>query len=151
MTAPDLHELAAALAEVGRGVRHAVLAPPPSPADAAIDRVAGGDDIFGVDARADVVLFRELNLRCGGRWPGRLVMEGCDEALAVGAGGPWVYLADPVDGTRPWLAGKRSAWVLLGAGREAATLEDLEVGAAVEGPTRRARLGLGARATRGGE
>jgi len=150
MTAPDLHQLAAALAEVGRAVRDAVLATPPSPADAAIDRVAGGDDIFGVDARADVVLLRQLHERCGARWPGRLVMEGCDQGLAVGAGGPWVYLADPVDGTRPWLAGKRSAWVLLGAGREAATLEDLEVGAAVEIPTARARLGRVAWAVRAG-
>jgi hypothetical protein len=39
--------------------------------------------------------------------------------------GPWVYLADPVDGTRLWLTGKRSAWVLLGAGRQAATLVSL--------------------------
>jgi len=77
-------------------------------------------------------------------------MEGCDEGLEVGAGGPWVYLADPVDGTRPWLAGKRSAWVLLGAGREAATLEDLEVGAAAEIPTARARLARVAWAVRSG-
>jgi hypothetical protein len=145
-----LDDLAATLAGVGRAVREAVLTPPPSAADAAIDRFAGGDEIFGVDARADVVLLRELNLRCGARWPGRLVMEGCDEGLAVGAGGPWVYLADPVDGTRPWLAGKRSAWVLLGAGREAATLEDLEVGAAAEIPTARARLARVAWAVRGG-
>src|ERR1019366_297383 len=134
MTGTDLGELAATLAEVGRAVSRAVVAPPLSAADAAVDRVAGGDEIFGVDARAGVVLVRELNLRCGEGWPGRLVMEGCDEPLPVGAGGPWVYLADPVDGTRPWLAGKRSAWVLLGAGSEAATLEDLEVGAAVEIP-----------------
>ncbi len=47
-----------------------------------------------------------------------------------------------MDGTRPYLAGKHSAWVLLGAGRDAATLEGLEVGAAVEIPTERAALGL---------
>jgi hypothetical protein len=44
----------------------------------------------------------------------------------------------------------RSAWVLLGAGRHAATLEDLEVGASVEIPTRRAALGRVAWAARGG-
>ncbi len=140
MTGSDHQELAANLAEVGRAVRRAVLGAPPSDSDAAVDRVAGGDEIFGVDARADVVLIRELRLRCASRWPGRMVMEGSDTTLPIGAGGEWVYLADPVDGTRPWLAGKRSAWVLLGAGRNAAVLEDLEVGAAVEIPTARARL-----------
>jgi hypothetical protein len=67
-------------------------------------------------------------------------MEGFDTPLPIGGGGDWVYLVDPVDGTRPWLAGKRSAWILLGAGRGATTLEGLEVGAAVELPTPRARL-----------
>jgi hypothetical protein len=125
---------------VGRTVRDAVLAGPRAPSDAEVSRVAGGDEVFGVDARADQVLLTGLVERCGDRWPGRLIMEGLDEPAASPiAAGPWVYLADPVDGTRPWLAGKRSAWVLLGAGRQAATLEDLEVGAAVELPTERAR------------
>jgi len=141
--------LAAALAEVGRVVRDAVLAVPPSRADAAVSRVAGGDEVFGVDARADRVLVAELEARCGAAWPGDLVIEGFDAPVAIGGGGPWRYLADPVDGTRPWLAGKRSAWILLGAGRAATTLEDLEVGAAVELPTRRARLARVAWAARG--
>src|SRR5207244_9865078 len=87
------------------------------------------------------------------RWPGRLVMEGLDEPAPIGegdGGGGWTYLADPVDGTRPWLAGKRSAWVLLGAGQRAQTLEDLEVGAAVELPTARPCLARVAWAVRGG-
>ena len=37
----------------------------------------------------------------------------CSRPIPVGRPGPWRYLADPVDGTRPLLAGKRSAWVLL--------------------------------------
>jgi fructose-1,6-bisphosphatase/inositol monophosphatase family enzyme len=116
-----------------------------------VSRVAGGDEVFGVDARADRRLVDELVSRCAQRWPGRLVMEGFDTEVPVGdGGGPWVYLADPVDGTRPWLAGKRSAWILLGAGREASTLEDLEVGAAVELPTERARIGRVAWAAQGG-
>src|SRR5258706_8807979 len=134
-------DLARSLAAVGRAVRDAVLAVPSTLADSDVVRVEGGDAVFGVDARADVVLVDALRRHCGERWPGRLVMEGLDDPLVIGAGGgEWVYLADPVDGTRPWLAGKRSAWVLLGAGRRARTLEDLEVGAAVELPTNRARL-----------
>src|SRR5687767_14401229 len=101
--------LAAALAEVGRAVRDAVLGTPQAAADGDVVRRAGGDEVFGVDARADVVLLDQLRARCG-RWPGQLVMEGLDEPVAIGdGGGPWRYLADPVDGTRPWLAGKRSA------------------------------------------
>src|SRR3954468_17068093 len=143
-------ELGAALAEVGRDVRDAVLAVPSTAADAGVVRVAGGDAVFGVDARADVVLLESLRRRCGLRWPGVGVVRGFGEPAVVGDGGEWVYLADPVDGTRPWLAGKRSAWVLLGAGRGAETLEDLEVGAAVELPTPRARLARVAWARRGG-
>jgi len=146
----DVADLAEALAGVGRAVRDGVLAGRGSAGDAAVVRTEGGDDVFGVDARADAVLLDAL-APLGRRWPGRLVCEGFDDAIAVGdAAGPWTYLADPVDGTRPWLAGKRSAWVLLGAGRHAATLEDLEVGAAVEIPTPRAWSALVARATRGG-
>jgi hypothetical protein len=147
----DLVPLAAELAEIGRAVRDAVLSSAPDASDADVVRVEGGDEVFGVDARADQVLLEALVRRCAGRWPGRLVMEGLAEPAVIGGGGPWTFLADPVDGTRPWLAGKRSAWVLLGAGRDAAALEDLEVGAAVEVPTRRARLGLVAWAARGGD
>jgi hypothetical protein len=88
----------------------------------------------------------------GERWPGTVVMEGFDEPVAIGApGGEWRYLVDPLDGTRPWLAGKRSAWVLIGAGRDARTLADLEISAVVEVPTARAALGLCAWATADGQ
>ena len=141
--------LAEALAEVGRAVRAAVGEPGGSE-DAEVLRTAGGDDVFGVDARADEELVAALHELCGDRWPGTLVVEGFDEALPVGDGsGPWRYLADPVDGSRPWLWGKRSAFVLVGAGRDAATLADLEVGACVELTTPRAALGLVAWAVRG--
>src|SRR3954462_13402046 len=115
-------DLARALAEVGREVRDAVLSVTTTDADAEVVREAGGDVVFGLDARADVVLIAPLRRRGADRWPGRLVMEGLDEPTSIGEGdgagaGEWVYLADPVDGTRPWLADKRSAWVLLGAGR----------------------------------
>lgn len=146
----DLDELAAALAAVGRAVRDAVLAVDRTADDARVVRTEGGDDVFGVDARADAVVLRELRV-VASRWPGRLVMEGFAESIPLGDdGGPWTYLVDPFDGTRPWLAGKRSAWVLLGAGRDARTLEDLEVGAAVELPTTRARWARTACATNEG-
>ncbi len=141
-----LLDLAEALADAGRAVRDAVRAGRVG-RDHDVVRTEGGDDVFGVDDRADRVLLAEL-ARVGERWPGTVVLEGYDDPVPVGpveAGGepgPWRYLADPVDGTRSYLAGKRSAWVLLGAGRGAATLEQLEVGAAVEIPTARAAVGL---------
>jgi hypothetical protein len=79
-------------------------------------------------------------------------MEGFEDPKPVGEReGEWRYLVDPLDGTRPWLAGKRSAWVLFGAGRGARTLAELEISAVVEVPTSRAAWGLSAWATRGGQ
>ncbi len=148
--AATLHDLAAALAAVGRAVRAVVGAGPRGAADGDVVRRAGGDEVFGVDERAEVAVLAGL-AGLGDRWPGTVVLEGHDAPLPVGARpGPWRYLVDPVDGSRPWLAGKRSAWVLLGAGREARTLEDLEVGACVELTTGRAAVGLVAWAVAGG-
>ena len=153
----DREALAAALAEVGRAVRDAVRSGEVGGVghdghldDHRVVRTEGGDDVFGIDARAEAALADALT-SLGARWPGTAVVEGHDEPLVVGdPGGPWRYIVDPVDGTRGLLAGKRSAWVLLGAGRHAATLEELEVGAAVEIPTRRAAVGLVAHAASGG-
>lgn len=143
-----LDDLARTLADIGLEVR-AALGPVGGAADRRVVRTEGGDDVFGVDERADAVVLAELDRRCG-RWPGQVVMEGYDDPVPVAGGGPWRYLVDPIDGTRPYLAGKRSAWVLLGAGREAVALEDLEVGAAVELPTPRTVLAREAWAAVGG-
>ena len=146
----DLDDIAPALAEVGRRVRDAITTRTPSAADHRVVRTEGGDDVFGIDAVADRIVVDELGA-LGDRWPGQLVMEGVADRLPIGdPDGPWTYLVDPIDGSRAWLAGKRSAYVLLGAGRHAATLEDLEVGAAVEIPTPRSALGFVAWATIGG-
>ncbi len=162
----DLAELAAALVALGRRVRDTVraeLAAAPGEEAAVgslaeVVRAEGGDHIFGVDTVADRLIVDELARSdgIGARWPGTWVMEGFDEPLPVGAAapgagaGPWRYLCDPLDGTRPLLVDKRSAWVLIGAGREAATLEQLELSVVVEVPTRRAALGLVAWADRDG-
>jgi hypothetical protein len=149
MSASALRDLARELAEVGRAVRTAV-GVPLGAADAAVVRTEGGDHVFGVDARADEAMIAELQRRCGARWPGALVCEGFDAPLAIGdPGGPWRYIADPVDGSRPWLWGLRSAWCLLGAGREATGLAGLEVGACVELPHPRAAVATTAWAVRG--
>lgn len=147
--------------ELGCQVRDQVrrrLAQPPVPADPAgpagtagqpprvgqVVRHEGGDHVFGIDEVADELIVSALGPAGPlARWSGRWIMEGFDEPLPVGDGeGPWRFLCDPLDGTRPLLAGKRSAWVLIGAGRLAVTLEDLELSVVVEVPTGRAALGL---------
>lgn len=151
MTEPgDTAELASALARVGRSVRDAVRGGT-RPGDADVVRVEGGDEVFGIDTRAEAALVEGLADLV--HWAGSAVVEGHDDTVAVGGdggGGPWRYICDPVDGSRVLLAGKRSAWVLLGAGRDARTLENLEVGAAVEIPCAGAAAGTVAWAVSGG-
>lgn len=157
MTLPDEDvpaALANALCEVARGVRDAVRTDHLSLTndDRAVLRFEGGDEVFGVDDRAEVALLGGLLSLVAADWPGTLVMEGHDEPLAIGnQPGPWRYLIDPLDGTRPYLAGKRSAWILIGAGCHAETLEDLEIGVAVEVPIKRIERGLTAWATTSGQ
>lgn len=139
-------DLADALVSLGRSVRDAVRGALVQRSEALADvvRAEGGDHIFGIDTVADRVILDALAEPggIGARWPGTWVMEGFDAALpvgdTVGGPGPWRYLCDPLDGTRPLLVDKRSAWVLIGAGRHATTLEELELSVVIEVPTRRA-------------
>jgi hypothetical protein len=144
--------LAAALVGLGRRVRDVVraeLAVPTGGGLGAVVRHEGGDHVFGVDDLADSVITAGLAELTP--WAGTWAMEGFDRPLPVGdAAGPWRFLCDPLDGTRPLLADKRSAWVLIGAGRGATTLEELELSVVVEVPTRRARLATVAWADRDG-
>ena len=141
-------ELGRELAEVGRTVRDVVRAGRTA-SDHLVVRTEGGDDVYGIDARADEVLIEQLRRRCGERWPGGLVIEGFDDPVPIGDAGPWTYLADPVDGTRGLLAGLRSAWVLLGAGEGATSLRDLGVGRGGRDPDRsRMRWGRSPRGPR---
>lgn len=148
-------DLAAALADLGRRVRDVVRATRAHD-DHRVVRTEGGDDVFGVDARADQVLLAGLRAL---PVPGTAVVEGHDRPIVLGGGSggdgcagsrPWRILVDPVDGTRPYLAGKKSAWVLIGAGLDARTLEDLTLGVMVEIPTDRAAWGAVMTATIGG-
>lgn len=138
-------ELACGLVEVARACRDSVRSDRNLGGgdDHAVVRIEGGDEVFGVDDRADAALLRGFCDLIGPRWSGELVMEGHDDPLVVGDGrGPWCFLVDPLDGTRPYLANKRSAWVLIGAGRNATTLDDLELGVAVEVPVERSDWGM---------
>jgi fructose-1,6-bisphosphatase/inositol monophosphatase family enzyme len=146
----QLEEVARRLCAVALDVRAAIGPSPAGVGDRAVVRVEGGDEIFGVDHRADQALLASLDRHAEGCFSGTIVIEGFDEPRPVGDGdGSWRLIADPVDGSRPWLAGKRSAWVLIGAGRNASTLADLEVSVCVEVPTARAAVGCAAWAVKG--
>jgi hypothetical protein len=148
----EVAALADALVRLGRQVRDGVRVALTDrrPGLSSVSRAEGGDHIFGIDEVADRLIVGALE-QIGRRWPGRWVMEGFAEPLPVGdPAGPWRFLCDPLDGTRPLLATKRSAWMLVGAGRGATTLEELELSVVVEVPTTRAALGLVAWADRWG-
>src|SRR4051812_5454285 len=108
----EMEALAVALAEVGRAVRDAVrsggvggVGHDGDDSDHRVVRTEGGDDVFGVDARAEAALAVAFDALAT-RWPGTAVVEGHDDPLVVGdPGGPWRYIVDPVDGTRGLLAG----------------------------------------------
>jgi hypothetical protein len=81
-------------------------------------RYEGGDTIFSLDTRGEEILLpyckewaRETPflLICEGLEGGRLLLGTTDEALAQ-----FILICDPVDGTRPLMYDKRSAWLLLG-------------------------------------
>jgi len=113
-------------------------------------RHRGGDDVFAADDAAHQAALEGVK-QLALRWPGRLVMEGLGDETVGESHGEWTYIVDPVDGTRPWSAGKRSAWCLLGAGRNASRLEDLEIGVAIELPIAPALTSIVTWAVRGGQ
>ena len=78
----DLELLAAALAEAGRAVRDAVRSGEVGGVghdghhdDHRVVRTEGGDDVFGVDARAETALVTAFEA-LGDRWPGTAIVEG---------------------------------------------------------------------------
>jgi hypothetical protein len=109
----------------------------------ALDADEGGDRIYRLDRISEDVLLERLGVIAdeipfvlvaegleGGR---RLLPEGGEEGDAR-----WWIIIDPVDGTRPLMYGKRSAWFLAGAapvtGAQPPRLADLELAVQVELP-----------------
>ncbi|MFN0091863.1 MAG: hypothetical protein ACKVWR_16600 [Acidimicrobiales bacterium] len=136
--AEELDGLVEALTAVGRRVRSGVRGAAATQARRGSPRP--GDGYAFLD-RAERILRETMNM-VGARWPGCLVLDGREEPAPVGGGGPWTYLASPLDGALAFAAGKQSAWVLLGVGRHARTLDELTASVVVEVPLPKAVLGL---------
>lgn len=125
--------------------------------------VRGGDTIFALDLHADEVLL-PFCAAWGQETPFLLVAEGlengrqlfgCDDV----SGAQFQLICDPVDGTRPLMYDKRSAWLLTGVAPnfgDETNLSHLQVAMMTELPTSKARYsdslcavaGLGARGVR---
>ena len=91
---------------------------------------AGGDVTFAIDAAAE----RELEEFVAERAP-RLAFYSEDRGLVSPADATHVLLVDPIDGTRPAMAGLESACVavaLAPLGDGAPTMADVEIGCVVE-------------------
>ena len=123
-------------------------------------RETKGDVIYALDRDVDEVLIPALEhwLEPVGRF--RVIGEGLgdEEAFMVPAGADprsadGTIIIDPIDGTRPLMYGKRSAWILSGYApgtSDDLTLEDIEVAVQTEIPTPRAALADQLWAIRGG-
>ena len=148
-TTPSPEQVVQILLRIGTAARDSILHSADVGDVSSVVREEGGDRIFGVDRIAEEVLLPGLEVAAREeRFTIEVVTEGADRPLTMGgqpkAGQPlWRVILDPLDGSRPWLAGKRSGWVLLGAGRNAQFLHQLEVAVCVEVPARFANRGRG--------
>jgi myo-inositol-1(or 4)-monophosphatase len=91
---------------------------------------AGGDVTFAIDERAESRMETYLAERAPD-----VAFYSEDRGLVVPGGEPrWVLVVDPIDGTRPALAGFESACVSVAAAPygDAPTMADVEVGCVVE-------------------
>jgi len=91
---------------------------------------AGGDVTFAIDEIAESFLEEHLAREAPG-----VAFYSEDRGLVVPAGEPeWVLIVDPIDGTRPAMAGLESACVSVAAARldGEPTMGDVEVGCVVE-------------------
>lgn len=85
-----------------------------------VERIAADDTIFAIDVHAERILLRFCE-EWGAHEGVRLFAEGLPrEGVTFGRGEPrWRVLVDPIDGTRPLMHDKRSAWSLAAVAPEA--------------------------------
>ena len=107
----------------------------------AATRFEGGDTIYALDVESEEIL-----LRCCEKWgrhtPFLLICEGLPDGRQLFgasdvAGAQFILVCDPIDGTRPLMYDKRSAWLLLGVAPnvENPNLGDIEIAWQGELPT----------------
>jgi hypothetical protein len=146
-------ELRARLLSVGECVRDHVLAELRQQSAEALSAVAfetAADKIYVIDRSVETILIPALVEQLQPLTSFVLICEGVndEQPLAFPAGMPLDectarLIIDPIDGTRPIMYNKRSAWWLAGLAPnrgEATRLNDIEIAVQVEIPTTRAAL-----------
>ncbi|MDP0499247.1 MAG: inositol monophosphatase [Verrucomicrobiota bacterium JB022] len=124
-----------------------------------IDRVSRADVIYRVDARSEEVILRWFADHWPQDYPVELVMEGLEgpEPVTFPPRTPLhrtvvKCIIDPVDGTRPFMFDKRSAWILTGLAPQRLhynTLADIQVAVMTELPCSKQYIGDQLSAARG--
>ncbi len=158
----DYERVRQALVRVGERVRDQVLAELRRQSTEALSAIAfesPADKIYVIDRSVEGVLLQALAEELQPALSFALICEGInnEEPLAFPAGTPLDkcqarVIIDPIDGTRPIMYNKRSAWFLAGVApnRGAATsLRDIDLAVQVEIPTTRAALADSLWAVRG--
>ncbi len=149
----DHDEVRKRLVRVAERVRDHVLDELRQQSAEALSAVAfesAADTIYAIDRSVENVLLPALAEELQPVLSFALICEGVNDErpLAFPAGTPIEQCAarviiDPIDGTRPIMYNKRSAWVLVGVAPnrgEATTLRDIELAVQVEIPTTRAAV-----------
>ena len=126
--APGEHPLSALVVGLGGALRREVLPELGRRAGRAhVAAGAGGDVTFAIDERAE----RRMEDYLGEHAP-EVAFYSEDRGLIAPGGEPeWVLVVDPIDGTRPAIAGFEAACVSVAAARwaeGAPTMADVEVG-----------------------
>ena len=149
----NYNEIQSRLIRVGERVQVHVLAELRKQSAEDLSAVAfhsAADTIYEIDRSVEEVLLPALREELEPLISFTLVCEGVndEQPLAFPAGKPLDecelrIIIDPIDGTRPIMYNKRSAWILIGVAEnrgEATTLADIELAVQVELPTTRAAV-----------
>src|SRR5262245_6907901 len=149
----DHSEIAIRLIRIGEFVREHVLNQLRRESAESLSAVAfetAADKIYVIDRSVETVLLPILAQELESLISFALICEGVnnEKALAFPAGTPIDQcqarlIVDPIDGTRPIMYNKRSAWWLAGLAPnrgEATSLHDIDLAVQVEIPTTRAAL-----------
>jgi hypothetical protein len=137
---PQFRELYSLL----RDALHAHISSASLEAMSAPDRYEGGDIIYKLDTKSEDILLPFCD-RWAKKTPFLLVCEGLPDGRQLFGTGDissaqFVLICDPIDGTRPLMYDKRSAWFLIGAAPnvENVNLSHIEVALQGELPTSKA-------------
>ncbi|MCD8482731.1 MAG: inositol monophosphatase [Verrucomicrobia bacterium] len=151
LTRDDYEKARELLMALGCAIRQSIINSRLELDNSVLSEVAGvteADTIYTIDKISEAQVLRWFEAQWPMNWPVCLVMEGLegDKAVVYPLGTPeanciWTCIIDPIDGTRPIMYDKRSAWSLCALAPWHArgnTLSDIAVACMTELPTSKA-------------